>query len=210
MLSDETHITWNKIAQLYEDKFMSMDYYNESYDIFLNSIQKSSPSLLEIGCGPGNITRYLINKRLDISVLGVDVAPNMVKLARKNNPSAHFEVMDCRNIASINRKFDAIICGFCIPYLTSNEVVNFISNCSSLLNLNGSLYISFVEGNPSDSNFQIGSSGDRVFFNFHLIETLTGLLTSAGFISTTIINVNYPKSDNTFDIHTVLISTKTV
>lgn len=208
MLSNESHITWNKIAQIYEDKFMDLDYYNESYNDFLNSILESAPRILEIGCGPGNITKYLLKKRPDITILGIDVAPNMVDLARKNNPTAHFEVMDCRTISALHDKFDAIVCGFCIPYLTQDETVEFIHNCTQLLKTKGCIYLSFVDGNPEDSSFQVGSSGDRIFFNFHKIETIEKLLTNAGFSTPQIINVNYPKSNKTTEIHTVLISTK--
>lgn len=208
MLNDETHITWNKIAQIYEDKFMDLDYYNESYGHFLKLINESPARLFEIGCGPGNITKYLLKKRPDLTVYGIDVAPNMVNLARKNNPTAHFEEMDCRTISALHEKFDAIVGGFCIPYLTQNETVDFIQNCAQLLNSNGCIYISFVEGNPEDSTFQVGSSGDRVFFNFHQIETLEKLLTENSFLKPTILKVNYPKSDSTTEIHTILISTK--
>lgn len=116
--------------------------------------------------------------------------------------------MDCRTISSLNEKFDAIVCGFCIPYLTKNETVDFINNCTQLLNSDGCIYLSFVEGNPEDSAFQVGSSGDRIFFNYHQIETLEELLINAGFSSPQIIHVNYPKSNNTTEIHTILISTK--
>ena len=53
----ENHETWNKIAQEYEDKFLGIDLYNDSYDGFCTLIQKENASILEIGCGPGNITQ---------------------------------------------------------------------------------------------------------------------------------------------------------
>jgi tRNA G46 methylase TrmB len=61
----ETAATWNKIALLYQGRFMQLDIYNETYDFFCNSISKNAPAILEIGCGPGNITKYLLSKRPD-------------------------------------------------------------------------------------------------------------------------------------------------
>jgi 16S rRNA A1518/A1519 N6-dimethyltransferase RsmA/KsgA/DIM1 with predicted DNA glycosylase/AP lyase activity len=55
----ETAATWNKLASLYQDKFMDLDFYNESYDIVSDLLIQAKASLLEIGCGPGNISRYL-------------------------------------------------------------------------------------------------------------------------------------------------------
>jgi trans-aconitate methyltransferase len=84
----ETFETWNKVASLYQDKFMNLDLYNETYDFICNSMVKDKSRLLEIGCGPGNISKYLLNKRPDYTIFGIDVAPNMVELATKNNPTA--------------------------------------------------------------------------------------------------------------------------
>jgi len=60
----ETFKTWNQIAHLYQEQFMDLDLYNNSYDIFCNLLKKQ-PTILEIGCGPGNIPRYIISKIQD-------------------------------------------------------------------------------------------------------------------------------------------------
>lgn len=62
---EETFETWNNIASIYQDKFMKLDLYNDSYDYICTSISKQGANLLEIGCGPGNITKYLLSKRAD-------------------------------------------------------------------------------------------------------------------------------------------------
>ncbi|TCV19528.1 hypothetical protein EDC17_100450 [Sphingobacterium alimentarium] len=45
----------------------------------------------------------------------------MIELAKKNNPTAHFDVMDSRHIGELTDSYDAIICGFCLPYLSDQE-----------------------------------------------------------------------------------------
>ena len=52
--------TWNKLANLYENMFMNLDLYNESYDTLCNLLPQDNPNILEIGSGPGNITKYLL------------------------------------------------------------------------------------------------------------------------------------------------------
>ena len=81
----ETFETWNKIALLYQEKFMDLDLYNDTYDFICNSILKVNSKILEIGCGPGNITKYLLCKRPDFDILGIDIADKMVELAKINN-----------------------------------------------------------------------------------------------------------------------------
>ncbi|MBD3724470.1 MAG: class I SAM-dependent methyltransferase [Flavobacteriaceae bacterium] len=204
----ETFQTWNKVAYLYQDKFMDLEMYNESYDFVCNSVGKNKAKVLDIGCGPGNISKYLLSKRPDFDILGIDVASNMIELAKKNNPSANFAVMDCREIDSIKNQFDAIICGFCLPYLSESDVEKFLQDCYNLLNKNGLLYISFVEGDPKKSDFQTSSTGNRAYFYFHDINELKNQLSLAGFTEPIVFNVTYKRSENEMEIHTILIVRK--
>jgi 2-polyprenyl-3-methyl-5-hydroxy-6-metoxy-1,4-benzoquinol methylase len=203
---DETAHTWNKLAEQYQEKFMDLDIYNETYRILCNSLPKEA-SILEIGCGPGNITKYLLSERPDLNILGTDVAPNMIQLAKKNNPAAHFDILDCRDISSIKKTFDGIVCGFVLPYLSPADCSQLLANCYSLLNENGILYISFVEGDPAKSGFVTGSSGDRSFFYFHTLTNISTQLQTQHFATPQIFHVAYHRSSSVSEMHTILITT---
>ncbi len=202
----ETFETWNKIASVYQDKFMDFDLYNDTYDALIKHLKKPSPNILEIGCGPGNVTRYMLSKRPDFKILGIDIAPNMISLATKNNPYANFKVMDCRQIHGMETQFDAIICGFCLPYLSASERSIFIKNCNHLLLGKGLLYLSFVEGNSVHSGFQTGSSGDRMYFYYHGQSDVKNDLIKNNFSLVHAANKNYPKKDGTSEAHIILIA----
>lgn len=204
----ETSETWNKIALLYQEKFMDLEMYNESYDFICEKINPQNAQILEIGCGPGNITKYILSKRPDFSIHGTDVAPNMIELAKVNCPQAKFDVMDCKQIDQLSDKYDGIICGFCLPYLSPTDVEKLLSDSFHLLNKNGLIYLSFVEGEPEKSGFQTGSSGDRIYFNFHSLDYIESLLNALGFADLKVFRVDYPKSDNKSDIHTILTAFK--
>lgn len=186
----ETFDTWNNIASLYQDKFMNLDLYNDTYNFICSSIDKPNAKLLEIGCGPGNITKYLLSKRPDFDIFGIDIAPNMVELAKKNNPTASFAVMDTRQINSLDQKYDGIIVGFCLPYLSSAESNELISNAYDLLNDNGLIYLSFVEGDPDKSDFKVGSAG-RFYFQYHTLDDLMTKLIETNFDQIETFKVNY-------------------
>ncbi|AUS07117.1 class I SAM-dependent methyltransferase [Pseudotamlana carrageenivorans] len=119
--NSETFATWDKMAQLYEAKFMKEELYNASYDYFCTRISSPRAKIMDVGCGPGNITQYLLKKHPTYEVLGVDIAPNMIALAEKNNPMAQFITMDIRLIGELTHKYHGIICGFCLPYLSEEE-----------------------------------------------------------------------------------------
>lgn len=204
----ETFATWNKIAGLYEERFMDLDLYNETYDFICQSIVRQKADILEIGCGPGNITKYLLNRRPDFQILGIDIAPNMIALAEKNNPSARFAVMDCRDICTLGTPFDAIIGGFCLPYLSQTESEQLIADAAQLLSDDGFIYLSFVEGQPHQSGFKTGSAGDRTYFYYHELEHLKRMLHENGFEALKTFKVKYEQSDKATELHTVLTAVK--
>ncbi|MFZ9388086.1 MAG: class I SAM-dependent methyltransferase [Chitinophagaceae bacterium] len=204
----ETFETWNKVASAYQDKFMDIDLYNETYDFVCDSVSMYKPRLLEIGCGPGNISKYLLAKRPDFDIFGIDIAPNMIRLAKSNNPTASFAIMDTRQIGELETKYDGIVCGFCLPYLSQTDCLKLISDCDKLLNDNGLIYLSFVEGDPINSGFQVGSSGERVYFHFHNLDDLAEQLIEKRFTEMKIFKVKYEKSKSEIEIHTILIAKK--
>ncbi len=204
----ETSETWNKLATRYEERFMDLDLYSETYDHICNSITKPNGKILEIGCGPGNITKYLLSKRPDFDIFGIDIAPNMIELAKKNNPSARFAVMDCRQIDQISEKYDGIVAGFCLPYLSQADSRKFIADCYSLLNEGGLIYISFVEGDPNKSGFQVSKSGDRSYFYYYQLDELKKNLIEIDFGVLTVFKVEYTNSANQIDFHTIISANK--
>jgi SAM-dependent methyltransferase len=204
----ETFDTWNKVAKLYQDKFMDIDLYNDTYDSFCAQLNMDDASILEIGCGPGNITKYLLNKNPALKIKGIDIAPNMIALAKANNPTADFKVMDCRVIDQLQDKFDGIVCGFCLPYMSEPDALKLIKDCSNLLTGTGVLYISFVEGDYLQSGFQTASSGDRTYFYYFPLEWLQRVLRDNGFKRIEVYRKVYERSVDVGEIHTILIAGK--
>jgi len=204
-----TFDAFNNQAQEYQDKFMNLNLYDESYDLFYSHITKKKSDILDIGCGPGNITRYLLDKRPDFKITGIDLAPNMLDLAKKNNPAAEFLLMDCRNINSIKKKFDGIVIGFCIPYLSKNECAKLISDCKKLLNENGTLYFSVIEGNYNDSGFQTSSNDKgKAFVHYYDEIYINSLLEKNDFDLYTFLRIDYEKSADHELKHIVFIARK--
>jgi cyclopropane fatty-acyl-phospholipid synthase-like methyltransferase len=202
---NETAATWNKVAAVYQDKFMQLDLYNESYN-YVCELLKEKSTVLDIGCGPGNITKYLLSKRPDLQIFGIDFAPNMISLAKINNPAADFAVMDCRRIKELTQTFNGIFCGFCLPYLSPDECAGLITDAACLLTENGLIYLSFVEGEATQSGFQVSSTGDRVYFYYHSIQQISALLSEHGFKAPFLFKVAYQKSISEIDTHTILIA----
>jgi 2-polyprenyl-3-methyl-5-hydroxy-6-metoxy-1,4-benzoquinol methylase len=204
----KTFATWNKVAIRYQEKFMDLDMYNDTYDVICQSLPKDKSKLLDVGCGPGNITKYLLSKRPDFDILGIDVAPNMITLATNNNPSATFAIMDTRDIQQLIVNYDGIICGFCIPYLSQIDTSKLIKDCFNLLNDGGLIYLSFVEGDPKKSGYQTGSTGESVYFYYHLLDDILSQIIENNFSEIQVFKVEYSKTAVEVEKHTIVIARK--
>ncbi len=158
---------FNKHAQGYQDKFMDVEIYDHTFDIFCEQIKNKNGDILELACGPGNITRYLLKKHPGFKILGTDLAPNMIALAKKNNPTAEFQIMDCRDLFKFPKKFDGIMCGFCLPYLSKEETLKLIEDAALLLKPNGVFYLSTMEDDYSKSGLETTPAGNTLFMHYH-------------------------------------------
>lgn len=202
-----TQDTWNKLALAYQDKFMDLDIYDHSYNLFLDKLPHDA-AVLEIGCGPGNITKYLLSNRSDLRLLGIDTSPDMIRLAEINNPAATFSVMDCRNLGDAIPACNGIICGFCLPYLSREDVNKLILDASHLLHPEGVLYLSMIEGKYSKSGLETSAAGHVMQVYYYEENNIVRRLRECGFAVTDILRVDYPRNVGPKQVHLVVIAKK--
>jgi len=205
---EETIGNWNKLANLYEDRFMDLRIYDASYDFFCDQLYGVQPRVLEIGSGPGIIANYLKKKRPNLHLVCTDAAEAMVDLAKKNVGNGEFFVMDARHLGQLNQVFDGIVVGFCLPYLAPKDAEKLIHNAADILAENGLLYLSFVAGDTEQSGYQTGSSGDRIYFYYHAKDKLLETLKDAGFGTPNVMTIPYEKSNGTPEEHLIIIAKK--
>lgn len=204
--------TFNRLATRYESRFMDFPHYQDTYDRILEYLPDSGTcgaacQVLDIGCGPGNIARYLLDRRPDLQLTGTDLAPNMVELARRNNPTARFMIMDSRKISSLTEKFDLVVCGFCIPYLELADVRLLIGVIAEHLNPQGLLYLSYIDGNYQNSKAQTNPDGDQVFTHYFEESDISGILQTQGFTILEVIHKPFPATDDTKVTETFIYAT---
>ena len=173
---------FNRNAEEYQSKYMDLAKYHNSLDLFCALIPTYS-CLLDLACGPGNITKYVLNKHPNAKMLGIDLAPKMLDLAQTNNPTATFQLMDCKKIGELPEKYDGILCGFGLPYLSKEESTKLIKNAAELLNTDGIFYLSTMEGEDSKSGWIGPSSGgdEKLYMYYHQEGHLVKALVDNGF-----------------------------
>ncbi|OON65869.1 class I SAM-dependent methyltransferase [Hymenobacter sp. CRA2] len=148
-------------AAAYQAKFMDVHLYDDTYDALCELLPPGAARVLDVGCGPGNITHYLLAKRPGLLIDALDAAPGMITLAQANNPHATCRVMDCRDIGQLPGPYDAVVCGFCLPYLDQADAAQLLRDAAGLLGRGGALYGSLIEGDYAHSGPQTSSNGQH-------------------------------------------------
>jgi len=206
-INKDTLKTWDQLAEAYRDGFMELDLYNDTYDQLCNLLDKPETCILEIACGPGMITRYLLNKQPDLDILAIDTSPNMIQLAKNVCPQVDFKVMDAREINTISQKFDAVVCGFCIPYLNLEECTQLIKDTAFLLENKGVFYLSFIEGSYEKSALETSSDGKHsMHVYYHTAQFFEKILSESCFQILHEYRKPYIKKDGTITTHLIYIT----
>lgn len=106
----------------------------------------------------------------------------MVELAKQNNPSVNFQILDIKNLAEIKNQFEGIVVGFILNYLSKQEVINFLSEAKKMLFKNGLIYISFMEAEEINSGIKTSSTGEyHLYINYFTKDIIETILTDLNF-----------------------------
>jgi ubiquinone/menaquinone biosynthesis C-methylase UbiE len=130
-------------AKYYDSIYLKMKDYRKESEMIKTVIRlyqkKSSKTLLDVGCGTAE---HLKNLSSDFLCTGVDINKDMIKIARKKNPSMGLIAADMLKM-NLRRKFDVIISLFSvIGYAhTFGNLVKSLRNMRNHLESNGLLII---------------------------------------------------------------------
>ena len=173
--------TFSRVADLYAEKYFHLDMYDRYLEQFVKRIEPQGARVVDVACGPGNVSADLAKVRPDLKLIGVDLAEGMVKQARFRVPSAEFLVKDCRHIGELEHVFDASAFAFGLSYLTDDDANRFFSSLNAILADSAILYLSTITGEPSSSGFETSSSGDRVYIKYRSVGDVVSMVERAGY-----------------------------
>lgn len=111
-------------AELYDIIYSSFKDYAAEADRIAALLRSSHPacrSVLDVGCGTGEHVRLLMERGFEVQ--GLDLDPDLLKVAAKKNPACRFHRADMCAF-EIPDRFDAVLCLFSsIGYATALERV---------------------------------------------------------------------------------------
>jgi trans-aconitate 2-methyltransferase len=108
--------------------------------------------VLDLGCGDGRITSYIAKKVPQGSVIGIDVSPNMIQLAKENFaqiPNLSFKIADAATF-NLDQKFDYVFSFSTLHWV--EDLIAVFKNIKNVLHHNGKLI--FTIGSNQDSQMK--------------------------------------------------------
>lgn len=100
--------------------------------------------VLDLGCGTGEqVTRHLADR---FTVVGVDISPRSVALARQRVPGASFIVADMATVAFRACSFDAAIAFFSLIHVPRDEHLDLLRSVANWLRPGGHLLATMGAG----------------------------------------------------------------
>ncbi|PPK67627.1 class I SAM-dependent methyltransferase [Actinokineospora auranticolor] len=138
----------------------------------------SGPAV-DVGCGPGRVTGYLAD--LGVSVYGVDLSPEMVKIARGERPDLRFEVGSMWDLGLADGSLAGLSAWYSVIHTPAPEVGDLLAEFGRMLRVGGHLVLGFQIG---DEPLRLERPlGHDVSLDFNRLRPawVVGLLEERGF-----------------------------
>jgi len=143
------------------------------------SLVRGAGLVCDLGCGPGQIARYLSD--LGVPVIGMDLSPAMIEQARRLSPAIDFRSGDMAALDVPNDAWAGIAAFYSIIHIERPRLGGVLREFHRVLKPEGRLLLAFHVGEETVHLEEWwGRRVDVDFFFFRSQEMIEGLL-SAGF-----------------------------
>src|SRR3989344_6817157 len=175
--------TYNKIGDAWFRDHQPDAWWHEGADKFI-SFLKPDASALDVGCGGGIASKYLIEKGL--SVAGVDFSEKMIEIATREVPLGKFFVGDMNDLDFLEKNFDGLYVKASLLHIPKKEIVNVILKLKQNLKPGGNMYVAVKEAKPEQKEEQIKVESDygyeyQRFFSFFTLSEMEKYFADASF-----------------------------
>ena len=141
---------------------------------------KGAGVVCELGCGPGQIARYL--KDRGVNMRGIDLSSEMVRVATRLNPDIPFQQADMLALDLEDNSLAALVLFYSIIHLKREDVIRALQEMHRVLNPGGKLFMAFHGGEGELHRDEW--YGETVSIDFRLFQgdEMSSYLEAAGFV----------------------------
>lgn len=115
-------------------------------------------TIADVGCGPGHVTRYLATLHND--VVGIDLSPAMITIARERAPQLTFTIESMLTLAAGDEAWVGVVAWYSIIHLEAHERPVAFSEFARVLQQGGHLLIAFHIDSPDFATGQVNHITD--------------------------------------------------
>ena len=146
---------------------------------FAKSVGKGA-KVLDLGCASGYQSKLLKSQGLD--VVGLDLSPKMIAIAKKRVTSAEFVVSDMTKMEFAMGSFDGVYARASLLHIPKRLVAKVLRSIHKILKSNGIFYLAVKEG-KGEGEVEDERHGRKVkrFFSFFQKQKIIDFLGNAGF-----------------------------
>lgn len=165
-------------AAHYADELDSKPFDRDMLDIFASAIPGDG-LVCDLGCGPGQVARYLANRGVD--VFGIDISPQMVSIARTFAATIRFDEGDMLALPLQDSTLAGIAAFYAIVNLPACVLRRVFEEMFRVLQPQGSLLLAFHIGEETIAPEELFGISISMQFNLFKPQFIAGELTDAGF-----------------------------
>lgn len=105
---------------------------------------RSGARVLDAGCGAGRMSRYLADRGAHVE--GVDLSPNMVRMARRDHPDLTFVVAPLTALPYPDHAFDGVLLWYSIIHTPPEGQAAIFAEAARVLRPGGLVLVGFQSG----------------------------------------------------------------
>jgi len=188
--------TYDKIASNYAAHYMDELDHKPLDKLLLRDFaaeNKSKGTILDIGCGPGQTTKFLVHEGCT-DVIGTDLSPVMIAEAKKINPHLNFEVADVLGLQYDTKTFAAAVAFYAIVNLDYPVIKTAFTEINRVLKPGAPFLFSFHTGDDVVHLDELLNEEVDIDFYFFEVESIISLLKETGFtIADALVRYPYPQ-----------------
>jgi SAM-dependent methyltransferase len=157
-------------------------------------------TIADVGCGPGHVTRFLAARHTD--VIGIDLSPRMIDIAREQAPALAFAVGSMLQLPAADDAWSGAIALYSIIHLTADERAVACREFARTVRPGGWLLVAFHIDSPDFATGEVnhltnwfGESVDVDGFFLEPADVVRDIETAGFTIMSTLVRQPWPEAE---------------
>jgi SAM-dependent methyltransferase len=177
---DRTRETYDLVAGEYASRVLDELDHKPLDRALVAALADAAPAgpIADLGCGPGHVARHL--HQLGREVIGIDLSPRMVEMARSLCPGPEYRVGSMLALDLADASMGGAIAFYSIIHLTAAELPAAFAELRRVLVPDGPALLAFHVGRHTLHMRDWWDTGANLDFQFHPVELVRRLLEAAG------------------------------